>query len=387
MTTLELKFGVVSTDEHIQEDRDVWTNRMSAARFGDDIPHIAELPDGTEHWFIRGELARFSNHKVASVAAAMTPRNAEPQRWEEVPHETYVPAERLKAMDRDHVDTHAFFPNVAGITNQNFQQGGSDEFRLACLRAYNDWLAEEWTAFSPRFISQAIVPMWDVEAACDEIRRAVGNGHKAVVWHGAPEVFGLPHFNDRQWDPVYATCADLGVPMCLHIGAVPILEAWPGYDRTTKIAMGSTRSISSHMQIVTNVLFSGVLDRFRDLNVTIVESGIGWIPYLLETADHEYENLNVRATGLESKPSEAFSRQVYASFWFERLGVEMRHHIGVDNILYETDFPHPTSTWPDSKACRESCLAGVPEDEQVKMLRENAIRLFHLDVDRSGIEA
>ena len=110
MATLQLKFGVVSTDEHIQEDRHVWTDRMSAARFGDDIPHVAELPDGAEHWFIRGEPARFSNHKVASVAAAMTPRNAEPQRWEEVPRETYVPAERLKAMDRDHVDTHAFFP-------------------------------------------------------------------------------------------------------------------------------------------------------------------------------------------------------------------------------------------------------------------------------------
>ena len=92
MATLELKFGVVSTDEHIQEDRDVWTDRMSAARFGDDIPHVAELPDGTENWFIRGEPARFSNHKVASVAAAMTPRNAEPQRWEEVPREAYVPA-------------------------------------------------------------------------------------------------------------------------------------------------------------------------------------------------------------------------------------------------------------------------------------------------------
>ena len=149
--------------------------------------------------------------------------------------------------------------------------------------------------------------------------------------------------------------------------------------------MGSTRSISSHMQILTNVLFSGVLDRFPNLKVITVESGIGWIPYLLETADHEYKSLGVGATELKTKPSEAFRRQVYGSFWFESVGIEFRRHIGVDNILYETDFPHPTSTWPDSKKYREECLKDVPADERVKMLRDNAIKLYHLDVDKSAL--
>ena len=385
MPKLKLKYGVISTDEHIQEAPDVWTNRMSKAKFGDDIPQIREMEDGTENWFVRGEPATFGIHKVASVAATMNPRNAEPQRWEDVAKIAYVPSERLKALDRDEVDTHTFYPNVAGITNQNFQQGGGDEFRLACLQAYNDWLAEEWSDYSPRYISQCLAPMWSVESAVAEIERSVKKGHRGVVWHGAPEVFGLPHFNDRQWDPVYQTCSDLGIPLCLHIGQVPILPAWPGYDDRTRIAMGSTRSISSHMQILTNVLFSGVLDRFPNLKVITVESGIGWIPYLLETADHEYKSLGVGATELKTKPSEAFRRQVYGSFWFESVGIEIRRHIGVDNILYETDFPHPTSTWPDSKKYREECLKDVPADERVKMLRDNAIKLYHLDVDTSAL--
>ena len=174
MATLKLKYGVISTDEHIQEAPDVWTDRMSKAKFGDDIPHIQEQPDGSEIWVVRGEpVTGFGNHKLASVAAAMNPRNKEPVRWEEVPQNTYVPSERLKAMDQDKVDTHTFFPNVSGIPNPTFQQGGSEEFRLACLQAYNDWLAEEWTAYSPRFISQCIVPLSNVELAVSEIQRAV----------------------------------------------------------------------------------------------------------------------------------------------------------------------------------------------------------------------
>lgn len=385
MATLQLKFGVISTDEHMQEKRDLWTSRMSAAKFGDDIPQVVEKPDGSEGWVIRGE-PHVSAYPLGQVPAATTPRNKPLRRWEEVPLSTYVPSERLKAMDRDEVDTHTFFPNISGLTNNNFQREGSEEFRLTCLQVYNDWLAEEWTAFSPRFISQCISPMWDVALAAAEIERAVKKGHQGVIWHGAPEVLGLPFFADAHWDPIYQLCVDLNVPMCLHLGAMPRLPLWPGYKAGTSMALGSTRSISNHMQIVANVLFSGVLDRFPTLKLITVESGIGWIPYLLETCDHEYELLNVREEGLSTRPSEAFKRQMWANFWFEDFGMRNRYDIGVDNILYETDFPHPTSTWPNSKACREQSLRDVPVEERRRMLIDNAVEVYNLDVDRSALE-
>ena len=388
MTTLKLQYGVISTDEHVQETPDVWTSRMSKAKFGLDIPQIRELPDGSDAWFIANAPPVGSRVKqsVASVAAAMEPRNAVPRRWEDVPKNTYVPSERLKAMDIDQVDTHTFFPNVAGFSNNRFQQEGTEEFRLACIQAYNDWLVEEWTAFSPRYIAQTIAPMWNVEMAVGEVHRSVKNGHKALIWHGATEVFGLPHFNESHWDPIYATCQDLDIPMCLHLGAVPVLEAWKGYTPATGLAMHSTRAISSQIQIIANVLFSGVLDRFPRLKVIMVESGIGWIPYVLELADHEYHNLGVAGEGLTTLPSEAFRRQVYANFWYERFGLKNRYDIGVDNIIYETDFPHPTSTWPNSKAIREKAMDGIPADECKKMLMTNAVSLYKLDVDASALE-
>jgi predicted TIM-barrel fold metal-dependent hydrolase len=386
LATLKLKFGVISTDEHIQEARDVWTSRMSKEKFGDDIPHVAEQPDGSEAWVIQGQV-NGNRYQLGAVPAATIPRNKKLHRWEEMPQCAYVPSERLKAMDQDEVDTHTFFPNISGLSNNKFQKEGSEEYRLACIRAYNDWLAEEWVAYSPRYIAQCISPMWDVNLAAAEIERSVKMGHKGVVWHGAPEVLGFPHFNEPYWDPVYQLCNDLGVPLCLHLGAVPTLTTWEGYAPNTALAMHSTRAISSNMQVVANVLFSGIMDRFPKLKFITVESGIGWIPYLLETADHEYEQLKVREDGLPTKPSDAFKRQMWANFWFEDFGMRNRYDIGVDNIIYETDFPHPTSTFPNSKWCREHSLRDVPKDEQKLMLMENAIELYLLDVDRSLLPA
>src|SRR5262249_15610992 len=137
--------------------------------------------------------------------------------------------------------------------------------------------------------------------------------------------------------------------------------------------------------LIINILFSGVLDRFPRLKLITVESGIGWIPYVLELCDHEYERLRVADEGLMVKPSENFRRHIWANFWFEHIGIANRYHIGVENIIYETDFPHPTTTWPNSKRCREESLADVPPEERQLMLLENAIKLYQLDVDRSAL--
>lgn len=382
MATLKLKFGVISTDEHAQETPDLWTSRMSKAKFGDDIPHLGEMPDGTHRWFFRGKPA---GPRIASGGVATTPRLEEPRRWEKVPKSAYVPSERIKAMDLDRVDTHTFFPDIAGITNNNFQKDGDPEYRIACIQAYNDWLADEWTAYTPRFISQCIVPMWDVSLAVAELRRAVKKGHKGLIWHGAPEVLGLPHFNDPHWDPLYAAVQELEVPLCLHLGAVPILPAYPGYKTMTARAMSGARSVASQLQVVANILYCGVFDRFPRMKAVSVESGIGWIPYLLETADHNYENFDVAKEGLKTKPSDVFRRNMWANFWFEQNGMQNRHAIGVDKIIYETDFPHPTSTWPDSVKCREMSLKDVPAHERKMMLMDNAIKLYKLDVDTSAL--
>ena len=145
------------------------------------------------------------------------------------------------------------------------------------------------------------------------------------------------------------------------------------------LAETSTRAISANTQVMSTVLFSGILERFPSLKMVSSESGLGWVPYLLEVADHQWERQNLAREGMSMKPSDYFHRQCYVNFWFERIGIENRHHIGVDNIMWESDFPHPTCTWPNSSDYIKRSFAGVPEDEQRKMLVDNAVRVFNLE--------
>jgi predicted TIM-barrel fold metal-dependent hydrolase len=166
MATLKMKYGVISADDHVQEAPDVWTNRMSKAKFGDDIPHIVDLPDGSQTWSLGGTSKGFGGlARIAGVKPKV-------RTWDEVPRSTYVASERLMILDEEEVDASVLFPNIIGITNQNFQKEGSEEFRLACIRAYNDWLIEEWQDYSPRFIAQCVTPMWDVNLCVAEARRS-----------------------------------------------------------------------------------------------------------------------------------------------------------------------------------------------------------------------
>ena len=126
MPKIEIKFGAISTDDHVQETPHTWTDRMSAGTWGNRVPHIVELEDGTETWLMNGE--PFGG--LAVVASLMPDRRTSPKRWEQVPAAAYVPAERLKAMDADHTDVHTFFPNMAGIARGAFIHRGEPAWRL-----------------------------------------------------------------------------------------------------------------------------------------------------------------------------------------------------------------------------------------------------------------
>jgi len=147
----------------------------------------------------------------------------------------------------------------------------------------------------------------------------------------------------------------------------------------------SVNAITSNVQVMANLIFSGVLDRFPELRFISVESGLGWVPYLLETADHQYEAQHLWDEGMTIRPSEYFKRQCYVNFWYEASGIQQRDRIGVENILWEADFPHPTSTFPNSRKAIKDSLAGVPAAEQALMLQSNAERLFGIELEESTL--
>ena len=223
---MELKYGLISVDEHVQERPEVWTHRMSRSKWGDRIPHVERQPDGTECWVLDGEKLPLAG--VASAGAAMADRSLEPQRWEDVPRSAYVPTERLKAMDSDGVDYSVLYPTVAGLAGETFGRIQDEELELACVQAYNDWLIEEWASASDRFVPQCIVPISPTTATVNEIKRSVEKGHKGVVFPAVPmHLRDVPHINEPDYDPIWATCQELEVPVCFHSGSSTQLQLPP----------------------------------------------------------------------------------------------------------------------------------------------------------------
>lgn len=376
---MERRYGLISVDDHVQEHPQVWTQRMSKARWGDRIPHLEQHADGTASWVVDGN--KLPLNGVALAGAVMADRANEPQRWEDVPPAAYVPAERLKAMDVDGVDYSVLYPTVAGIAGETFGRLTDPELELACVQAYNDWLIDEWASVSPRFIPQCIVPIWPIDAAVKEIRRAVGRGHKGVVYPAVPmDLREVPHINEPDYEPLWAVCAELQVPLCLHAGSSTRI-LFPAYkDLTPGLASALsalTRPVSN-VQIVANFLYSRILIRHPQLKVVFAESSLAWGAYELETADHQFERQRLDREGYELRPSEMFRRQCYLTGWYDRAALDSRHFLGVENILWQTNFPHATSTWPTTREVIARSFQNVPEDERAKILWGNAARLYKL---------
>lgn len=377
---MELRYGFISVDDHVLEHPEVWTQRLSKAKWGDRIPHVERLADGVEHWVVDGQ--RWPLREVAAVGVAMADRVQEPQRWEEVPQMVSVASERLKAMDADGVDYSVLYPTVAGLAGETFGRITDPELELACVQAYNDWLIEEWAGISPRFIPQCLVPIFPVEATVNEIKRAVAKGHRGVVFPAIPmHLRKVPHLNDPQYDAVWATCQDLGVPLCFHAGASAELQLPPyeGFSpQLTEAYQAITRPASSAI-VVGNFLMSRALFRYPKLQVVFAESALGWIVFALEAEDHQFERFGLHRRGYELKPSEVFQRQCYLTGWYDRAALQhTRRYVGADNIIWSTNFPLPTSTWPNSRDFIARCFEGVPKDERRQILWGNAAKLYGL---------
>jgi predicted TIM-barrel fold metal-dependent hydrolase len=232
----------------------------------------------------------------------------------------------------------------------------------------------------------ALMPWWDVDAAVAEVERAHSLGLRGVNTNADPQNDGLPDLADRHWDPLWEACAEFGMPLNFHIGASATSMSWlgtmpwPSLDDERKLALGSLMVMISNFRTIGNLLLSGVLERHPTLKVVSVESGLGWLPFLLEGLDYEISECapNI-AEHLSMPPSEYFRRQVYACYWFERDSMRGALEVlGPDHVLFETDFPHPTCLYPDSLDRAAEPLADLEPGVRRKLLSTNAAGLYRI---------
>jgi predicted TIM-barrel fold metal-dependent hydrolase len=226
-------------------------------------------------------------------------------------------------------------------------------------------------------------------------------GHRGILLANAPEKIGLPPIRSRHWDPLFSLAQEAGLPINFHIGfgvsapgAADALTKGAGADDPAErgraaiaAARLSARGFLSNADAIIELILAGICERFPRLNFVSVESGYGYVPYLLETLDWQWAANGVdRAFPNQLLPSEYFRRQIYATFWYERLTIDRLVDLYVDNLMFETDFPHPTSLSPGPQSNTPSArhvidanLGHLPEAHLRKILHTNAARLYRLD--------
>src|ERR1044071_2295364 len=375
---MNLQYGFISVDDHVQEVPNLWTERLSQTKWRDRVPHIERTPDGAERWIVDGQV--LMDGRVARAGALMRDRNEDAKRWADVPAAAFNPSERLKTMNAAGIDYSVLYPTVAGLAGEVFGRLNDADLELACVQAYNDWLIEEWANASERFIPQCLLPIWPVDAAIKELRRAVTLGHRGVIFPSLPmHLRDVPHVSGPEYDPLWSACEALNVPLCLHAGASPQLQSpLPANlaPALTAALDATTRPVSS-VFVISLFSFSRVLLRHPKLRIVLAESALSWGMLYLEWADHQFEGDGLRREGYDLKPSEMFHRQCFFTAWFDKVA-PFADYVGVDHILWTANFPVANSTWPRTREIIDSCLQGIAPAARDRILWKNAAELYSL---------
>ncbi len=370
---------IIDVDTHCNEPLDLWTSR-APAKLRDRVPRV-ESVNGSDKWVIERDAVLYPRPGVCVIRADGSKAYGEMSlsEFSEMHPGATDTAARLAWMDEQGIHAQVIYPNLVGFAIDSFLSKVHDaELRSFCVRAWNDYMGEVQEAGGERLYPQALVPVWDPELSVREVIRAHEElGMTGINVPSGADAHGLPSLSHPSFDPLWEVAQDKGMSVNFHIGGGGAnITSWDMVSDTANLASRSTVAISANVRCLVNLIFSGLLDRFPRLNFVSVESGFGWIPFILELCEYQYDENAVK--GLELRPFEYFQRQIYASYWFENDPTYAIEKLGEDNLMFETDFPHPTCLYPDIRQHAEASLAKVGPEIQRKILCENAARVYRI---------
>ncbi len=391
---------IISVDDHVVEPPHVWKTWLPE-KFKERGPHVerrgigemAHIGGGAyrqsfdengpkaDCW-IYEDLVYIHKRHVAAVGFAREDMTMSPITYDEMRPGCYDPKARIEDNEMNHVSGSLSFPSFPRFCGQTFSEAKDKELAEACVYAYNDWMVEEWCGDSDgALIPLCIIPLWDVALAAAEVRRNSARGCHAVCFSEIPPHLGLPSIHSGYWDPLFQACEETATVVCMHIGSSSRMPATSG---DAPVAVAATLSFNNAMASLADWLFSGKLVQFPTLKIAYSEGQIGWLPYALERADDVW--LEHRAwAGVQDlvpeAPSTYFRRQVYGCFFRDKHGLDSLDAIGVDNVTFETDYPHTDSTWPHTKKVAEEMMEGLDAETVYKIVRGNAINMLSLGIE------
>jgi predicted TIM-barrel fold metal-dependent hydrolase len=366
-----LRYKFFSVDDHIIEPPDVWTSRVPA-RFRGRAPHVVE-EDGREYW----QYEDTRSMQMGLNAVAGKPRdqwNMEPARYSDMILGCYNPTQRARDMLSDGIVASVCFPTLPRFGGALFATFGDKELADVCVQGYNDFLFDDWCAAAPEmFVPMPIVQVWDPERAAAEIRRTAEKGARAICMPEECSLLGLPSYYSDFWDPIWRALTEVDIPVCMHIGSsgMPVYRP-EGAPFSFSIALSFVGAAIHSV----GLMMSPVPRKFPTIKIVISEGGIGWVPAALERADRHYDRQRLWAGGDDLLPSEIASRNFYWCMIEEPWGLSARDVIGVERIMWECDYPHTDSTWPNSQSTAGDILDTIPRGEADLIAFRNAERLF-----------
>lgn len=392
-------YRIVDADTHVLEPPDIWRNWLPS-RYLDRAPRLVKDDESGDAWLFAGA------SDPDPIGLVATPgRPYDEFRWTGVTYADARPgcydgAERLKDMDADGVD--ACFVYAPQRTIGHFLGDEDDEFVRAGVDAYNRFLANEFCVPDrTRLIGLAQMPSTGIDDAVDYIRKAAAEGFKGVVISSWPA--GGDSISDED-DPFWAAAEEAGLPVAIHINIVSRRArqtARPAPDTQNKAAgedasrnalyggkavkanakaVGGLAGVFSTVpSTISQLIFTGVFERFPGLHVSMIETGVGWLAHFLEQMDDRYwRNRSWGNIPISEAPSFYWRRNMSATFITDRAGIATRHAVGVDNIMWSSDYPHHGNDWPYSRKVIEEMMGHIPSDERARIVGANACRIFGL---------
>jgi predicted TIM-barrel fold metal-dependent hydrolase len=381
---------LVSVDDHVIEPAHVWVDRLPA-KYRDVGPRLVD-----DHWIYEGKVL-----PTSGLSVTRGKRKEEfsplPVPYSEMHPSAYDPVARLADMDRAGILASLNFPSTTRFCGQLFYEAQDKELALLCVKAYNDWMIDEWCGSAPgRYIPLVLIPLWDPPAAAKELERCAAKGATSFAFSENPEPLGLPTIHDpkRYWDPVMSAANDVGMVVSMHVGSsssMPQISSdAPGLANLT---YGAVRAAGTMIAW----LFSDMFERFPNLKIALSEGNVGWMPYFIERAeqvidkqrhwakqmstsfyDNEVKTEQVMADLDQLNVRDTIRKHIFGCFIEESSGLRSLDIISEDNVMIETDYPHSDTTWPDCIGVARKLLddANLSADTQYKILRGNAEKLY-----------
>jgi predicted TIM-barrel fold metal-dependent hydrolase len=407
-STTDERVHIIDCDAHFTEPPELWTSR-APEHLVDRMPVLRTI-DGITAWYVEGQLwasigGNTIQHEGGHAKKVLGSHVVQP--YERIDRSAFAVKERLDLLDEMGVYAQVVYPNGIGFSSNHIMAIEDPELRIAILQIYNDFLVDIQTESNGRLLPQALLPIWDMDLTVAEIKRLADRGIRGFTLSDKPEMVGLPELWEDYWTPMWTLMNDEELVVNFHIGAgsrreeveairnprnqprssqrlssSAVSPTWAEFTHQRRLATYSAQMYMSNVRIIVNLCMSNLFDRFPQLKVVSAESGIGWIPFMLESLEYQFDEMITEEPELrhaKRRPAEYFRDHIYVMFWFEKSGPEkLIEDIGVGNVLVETDVPHPTCLYPNPKEHFLRVLSGLDENARRRVLQDNAAELYRI---------